>query len=66
LHIHSYGADMGSFDVNDENMTPQNIVDTAIASDLETISVTDHNEILNSKAAINSFKDTAEANTRSE
>ncbi|KDE40053.1 ATPase involved in DNA repair [Nitrincola lacisaponensis] len=52
LHIHSYGKDSGSFDVNDQQMTPQNIVDTAIDSNLKIISITDHNEILNSKAAI--------------
>lgn len=52
LHIHSYSSDTGSFDVNDDKMTPQNIVDTAIASNLKIISITDHNEILNSKTAI--------------
>lgn len=52
LHIHSYGKDSGSFDVTDEDMTPENIVDTAIESNLQIISITDHNEILNSKAAI--------------
>ncbi|MDP1539155.1 MAG: hypothetical protein Q8L72_00675 [Moraxellaceae bacterium] len=52
LHIHSYGKDSGSFDVTDQNMTPERIVDTAIDSNLKIISITDHNEILNSKAAI--------------
>jgi ABC-type lipoprotein export system ATPase subunit/histidinol phosphatase-like PHP family hydrolase len=52
LHIHSYGADSGSFDVKDDQMTPQSIVDTALASNLKIISITDHNEILNSKVAI--------------
>lgn len=51
LHIHSYGIDSGSFDVKDAQMTPQNIVDTALSSNLKIISITDHNEILNSKAA---------------
>lgn len=51
LHIHSYGDD-GSFDVKDTNMTPENIVDTAIQSDLKVISITDHNEITNSKVAV--------------
>ena len=37
MHIHSYGGG-GSFDVKDENMTPQKIVDTAIANDLKIIS----------------------------
>ena len=52
LHIHSYGKDSGSFDVTDQEMTPEKIVDTAIDSNLQIISITDHNEILNSKAAI--------------
>lgn len=52
LHIHSYGIDSGSFDVTDQKMTPQNIVDTALSSNLKIISITDHNEILNSKIAI--------------
>ncbi len=26
LHIHSFGKDDGSFDVTDETMTPENIV----------------------------------------
>ena len=51
LHIHSYGKEDGSFDVKDEQMTPQNIVDTAIANNLSIISVTDHNEINNSRLA---------------
>lgn len=56
LHIHSYGADAGSFDVRDDQMTPQNIVDASIFSRLKIISITDHNEILNSKAAIDYAK----------
>ncbi len=52
LHIHSYGKDSGSFDVTDHEMTPEKIVDTAIDSNLQIISITDHNEILNSKTAI--------------
>lgn len=39
LHIHSYGFDNGSFDVKDAQMTPQNIVDTAIKSGLKIISI---------------------------
>ena len=57
LHIHSYGGDSGSFDVKDDQMTPQNIVDTAISSNLKIISITDHNEISNSKAAIDYAQD---------
>ena len=57
LHIHSYGNDDGSFDVKDEQMTPQNIVDTAINNNLSIISVTDHNEINNSKLATEYSKD---------
>ncbi len=52
LHIHSFGEDTGSFDVVDEQMTPQSIVDTAIAAHLKIISITDHNEILNCKTAM--------------
>ncbi|MDO8999836.1 MAG: AAA family ATPase [Bacteroidota bacterium] len=51
LHIHSFG-EFGSFDVTDNTMTPQAIVDTAIANGLSIISITDHNEIQNSNAAI--------------
>src|SRR5690606_20966661 len=50
-------VDCGSFDVNDAQMTPQNIVDTALASNLKIISITDHNEILNSKTAIDYAQD---------
>ena len=35
LHIHSYGKDSGSFDVTDQEMTPEKIVDTAIDSNLQ-------------------------------
>lgn len=51
LHIHSYGENDGSFDVKDEQMTPENIVDAAIKNNLSIISITDHNEINNSKLA---------------
>lgn len=51
LHIHSYGED-GSFDVIDTTMTPENIVDTSIEKGLSIISITDHNEVQNSKKAI--------------
>jgi len=57
LHIHSYGIDFGSFDVTDEKMTPKNIVDTALRSNLKIISITDHNEILNSNIAIDYAQD---------
>lgn len=57
LHIHSYGIGSGSFDVKDNQMTPKNIVDTAIDSNLKIISITDHNEILNSKTAIDYAQD---------
>ncbi len=52
LHIHSYGKEGGSFDVTDTTMTPENIVDTAIAKGLSIISITDHNEIGNVRIAI--------------
>lgn len=51
LHIHSFGPS-GSFDVTDTSNTPHNIVDTAISKGLKVISITDHNEILNSLIAI--------------
>ncbi|WP_215907204.1 AAA family ATPase [Kordia aestuariivivens] len=56
LHIHSHGFEDGSFDVKDPNMTPENIVDKAIDSGLSIISITDHNEINNSKKAIDYSK----------
>lgn len=46
LHIHSYG-DSGSYDVTDATMTPETIVDTAIAEHLHVISITDHNQVGN-------------------
>jgi predicted metal-dependent phosphoesterase TrpH/ABC-type lipoprotein export system ATPase subunit len=51
LHIHSYGAS-GSYDVTDNEMTPEKIVDESIRNNLGLISITDHNEILNSQLAI--------------
>lgn len=57
LHIHSYGHDDGSFDVNDTTMTPENIVETAIKNNLSIISITDHNEIANVKKAIDYAND---------
>lgn len=56
MHIHSYG-DGGSFDVRDKEMTPHNIVDTAIANNLSIICITDHNEIENAKAAAEYSRD---------
>jgi ABC-type lipoprotein export system ATPase subunit/histidinol phosphatase-like PHP family hydrolase len=50
LHIHSYGEG-GSYDVGDTQMTPQNIIDLAIAEGIKVISITDHNEINNVKIA---------------
>ena len=49
LHIHSYG---GSYDVKDVTMTPDGIVQAAIAEGLEVISITDHQEISNVEAAM--------------
>jgi predicted metal-dependent phosphoesterase TrpH len=46
IHIHSYGPD-GSYDVTDGQMTPENIVDTAIGENLSIVSITDHNAIGN-------------------
>lgn len=52
LHIHSYGPGNGSFDVTDVSNTPQAIVDTAIEKGLNVISITDHNQYLNSQIAV--------------
>lgn len=51
LHIHSFG-DGGSYDNFDNTMTPEAIVDTAIAENLQVIAITDHNAIGNVAAAI--------------
>jgi len=59
LHIHSYGFEDGSYDVKDESMTPEAIVDLAIKENLEVVSITDHNEIQNS---IKAFKYAVEKN----
>ena len=45
MHIHSYGSG-GSFDVRDESMTPQNIINIAIANGLGIVSITDHNDLV--------------------
>ena len=52
LHIHSYGPGNGSFDVTDVSNTPQAIVDTAIEKGIKVISITDHNQYLNSQIAV--------------
>ena len=53
LHIHSYGTlRLASHDVKDATMTPEAIVQTAIAEGLHLIAITDHNEIGNVEAAI--------------
>ncbi len=49
LHIHSYGS---SHDVKDTTMTPQAIVDSAVAQGLSIIAITDHNSDKNVAAAI--------------
>lgn len=51
LHIHSFGVN-GSYDVTDNQMTPENIINLAIAENIGIISITDHNEIGNVKEAI--------------
>ncbi len=53
LHIHSFGA---SHDVDDEQLTPTNIVATAVKENIDVIAVTDHNEISNVEAVIQSAK----------
>ena len=52
LHIHSYGMGTGSYDVIDTTNTPQAIVDLALSKGLKVISITDHNQWLNSMAAV--------------
>ena len=49
LHIHSFGA---SYDVQDASATPAGIVAAAKRDGLFIISITDHNEILNVRPAI--------------
>ncbi|WP_315351284.1 TrlF family AAA-like ATPase [Segatella oris] len=56
LHIHSYGEGSGSFDVIDTSNSPQAIVETAITKGLKIISITDHNQFLNSLYAVNYAK----------
>lgn len=51
LHIHSFGA-LGSYDVTDVGMTPEGIVDLAIAENLQVIAVTDHNVVGNVRRAV--------------
>lgn len=51
LHIHSFG-ESGSFDVTDATMTPEGIVETAIAERLDLIAITDHNQIDNIRPAL--------------
>jgi len=51
LHIHSFG-DHGSYDVSDKGMTPEGIVDVAIAEGLEVVAITDHNVIGNVRTAL--------------
>lgn len=51
LHIHSFGEG-GSYDVTDNQMTPQNIIDLAINENIQVISITDHNTIDNVKPAM--------------
>ena len=57
LHIHSFGNG-GSYDVNDEQMTPENIIAKAIEKNLSIISITDHNNIKNSQDAVRLASDT--------
>ena len=51
MHIHSFGEG-GSYDVTDGAMTPENIVDTAVAERLDLIAITDHNQIANVRPAL--------------
>lgn len=49
LHVHSFGA---SSDVKDTTMTPQAIVEAAVAQGLSVIAITDHNSNKNVDAAL--------------
>ncbi|MHB1532911.1 TrlF family AAA-like ATPase [Acidithiobacillus sp.] len=51
LHIHSFGEG-GSYDVTDVTMTPEGIIDTAIAERLDLVAITDHNQIGNIRPAL--------------
>ena len=51
LHIHSFGPH-GSYDVKDNMMTPEAIVDLAIKENLQIIAITDHNVVGNVRAAV--------------
>jgi len=51
LHIHSFGEG-GSYDVSDNQMTPDKIIDLAISEKIKVISITDHNEITNVKVGL--------------
>lgn len=51
LHVHSFGGG-GSYDVTDSNMTPENIVDTALTENLQVIAISDHNRIDNVPIAL--------------
>jgi hypothetical protein len=51
LHVHSYG-DAGSYDVTDLSMTPEEIVDTAVAENLQVAAITDHNITGNVRRAL--------------
>jgi ABC-type Mn2+/Zn2+ transport system ATPase subunit len=48
LHIHSFG---GSGDVQDATMTPEAIVNAAVAKGIEIIAITDHNSVKNIPSA---------------
>lgn len=51
LHVHSFGA-VGSYDVTDLSMTPEGIVDTAVAENLQVVAITDHNVTGNVRPAL--------------
>lgn len=51
LHIHSFG-EFGSYDVKDSGMTPEAIVDMAVAENLQVIAIADHNIIGNVRRAL--------------
>jgi hypothetical protein len=56
LHIHSFGA---SHDVKDAQMTAAAIIQAAAKEGLSLIAITDHNEISNTKAALDAAEGTS-------
>jgi len=52
LHIHTYGPGVGSYDVQDESMTPEAVVRKAHELGIEVVAVADHNRTGNVRQAV--------------